>query len=170
MNFLPSFVTLLNLVFGSLSVIYTINGDFRLAALFILIAVVMDALDGKVARRFNASSELGKQLDSLSDLVSFGVAPALLVLTMVGQSSVIQYSSLILTIISVIYILCGAFRLARFNISNITDHFEGIPITLAGTIVAVVVLLLPSMSILIYMALLVVLAYLMVSKITVKKF
>lgn len=170
MNFLPSIVTLLNLCFGTISLICTINHDYRMAGLCILIAVVMDSLDGRVARKLNVSSELGKELDSLSDLVSFGAAPALMVLTMIPDpDSLMKYGYIILAAICIIYILCGAFRLARFNILNIHDHFVGIPITLAGVLVAIVTLALPHMSMWFYMLMMAVLAYLMVSKITIKK-
>ncbi len=170
MSFIPSIVTLMNLCFGALSLIGTINHNYRMAGICILIAVVMDSLDGRMARRLGVSSEMGKELDSLSDLVSFGAAPALMVLTMIPDpDSMMKHGYVVLAAICIIYILCGAFRLARFNILNIHDHYVGIPITLAGVFVAVVSLVLPHMTMWIYMLMMAVLACLMVSKITIKK-
>ncbi len=78
-----NFITFLNIMFGSTAILYTINGNYKLAALLILAAVVMDGLDGRVARRLQTSSDLGKELDSLCDIVSFGVAPAVLLYSQV---------------------------------------------------------------------------------------
>ncbi len=76
-------ITILNIVFGSTSIIYTMSQDYKTAALLILMAVLMDSLDGKVARRLQTSSDLGRELDSLCDMVSFGVAPAVLLYSQV---------------------------------------------------------------------------------------
>ena len=159
-------ITLLNIIFGTLSLIYTMRGDFNTAAIFILLAVLMDGLDGKVARRLDIMSQLGKELDSLCDLVSFGVAPALLIYAQVLDPYIYSLG----IIAAVLYIVCGAVRLARFNVLNISDYFVGIPITMAGAIVAVISLLaawLPSPLIL---AILLLLAIMMVSNFKVPKF
>lgn len=159
-------ITLLNIIFGSLSLIYTLHGDYTSAAVFILLAVVMDGLDGKVARKLDIMSQLGKELDSLCDLVSFGVAPALLIYAQVLDPYIYSLG----TFAAVFFIVCGAFRLARFNVLNISDYFVGIPITLAGFLAAVLSLLaawLPGNLILVLMLLL---AILMVSNFKVRKF
>lgn len=170
MNFLPSTVTLLNLCFGSLSLIYTLNHNYRWAALFILLAMIMDAIDGRVARRFKVTSDFGKELDSLSDMVSFGAAPSLLVLAMFSASfTEILYGYAVLTAVCIIFILCGAYRLARFNVLNINDHYIGVPITMAGSLVALLVLLLPGLSSWFFVLILIALSFLMVSRVTIRK-
>ena len=75
---LPNIVTLSNLIFGVISLWLTMEGQYKEAAVAILLAMILDGLDGRLARRFEVTSDFGKELDSLSDLVSFGVAPALL--------------------------------------------------------------------------------------------
>ncbi|NLB88550.1 MAG: CDP-diacylglycerol--serine O-phosphatidyltransferase, partial [Syntrophomonadaceae bacterium] len=128
-------------------------------------AALMDGLDGKVARYFNTSSELGKQLDSLSDLVSFGIAPSLLILSQVNTGGIFVP----MLIVYLIYICCGAYRLARFNTMHITKYFQGIPITAAGILVALYSLAtLPNYRVftIIFMLLL---SILMVSKIKIPK-
>ena len=77
-SLIPNMLTSSNLVFGMCSIFSTMRGDFFWASLFILIALVADGLDGRAARFFNASSEIGKEMDSLCDLGSFGVAPGIL--------------------------------------------------------------------------------------------
>ncbi|MET0960638.1 MAG: CDP-diacylglycerol--serine O-phosphatidyltransferase, partial [Psychrobacillus psychrotolerans] len=106
-------VTIGNLAFGGAAIMATMNENYTFSVLFIFIAGLLDRFDGIVARRFHLESELGKQLDSMSDIISFGVAPALLI-----YSLVLQEFSVTGMIITVIYIACGAFRLARFNISE----------------------------------------------------
>jgi CDP-diacylglycerol--serine O-phosphatidyltransferase len=133
---------------------------------FILLAVIMDSLDGRVARRLEISSELGKELDSLCDLVSFGVAPAMLVYSQV----LFSYNHDIGLLAAVFYIVCGAFRLARFNVLNIKDYFVGVPITLAGTIIAIISWFAPHLSGNLILAVLLLMAVLMVSNIKVPKY
>lgn len=159
-------ITLLNIIFGTLSLIYTMRGDFNTAAIFILLAVLMDSLDGKVARRLDIMSQLGKELDSLCDLVSFGVAPALLIYAQVLDPYIFSLGVLA----AVLYIVCGAFRLARFNVLNISDYFIGIPITMAGAIVAVISLLAAWLPSTLILAILLLLAIMMVSNFKVPKF
>jgi CDP-diacylglycerol---serine O-phosphatidyltransferase len=159
-------ITLLNIIFGTLSPIYTMHGYYSTAAVFIILAVVMDGLDGRVARRLDIISLLGKELDSLCDLVSFGVAPALLIYAQVLNHFVFSLG----VVVAVLYIVCGAYRLARFNVLNISDYFVGVPITMAGAIVAVVSLLagwLPSSLI---FAVLLLLALMMISTFKVPKY
>ncbi|MGE5371149.1 MAG: CDP-diacylglycerol--serine O-phosphatidyltransferase [Solirubrobacterales bacterium] len=169
---IPNAITLLNLSLGSLSIVYTIGHDFRTAAILILLAMIMDGMDGRVARKLQVSSELGKQLDSLSDLVSFGVAPAVLVLTMVtGQTRV---NPIIITTASVVFILCGAYRLARFNVLNISEYFVGLPITIAGSLVALIALASMlhigiALTPITWIVILAALAFFMVSRFTIPK-
>ena len=137
-----------------------------MAAFFILIAVFMDGADGKIARRLDACSEIGKELDSLCDLVSFGVAPALLI-----YSQLLSFYPVIGLIVAMVFIMCGTYRLARFNVLNISDHFVGLPITFAGLATALISIalshhLIPSFLVLLLMF---ALAGLMVSRVMIPK-
>jgi CDP-diacylglycerol--serine O-phosphatidyltransferase len=125
----------------------------------------MDGMDGRLARRFKATSDFGKELDSLSDLVSFGVAPALLAYSV--QLYHWRYVGLLL---AVSFALCGAYRLARFNVLCIKTHFIGVPITFCGPILTLLLLLSKWIPSGLYPFLTVLLAYLMVSNIKVRKF
>lgn len=128
----PSMLTLLNIIFGSLAIIYSLDQNYKTAALFILCAVIMDSLDGKMARKLDSTSEMGKELDSLCDLVSFGVAPAILIYSQVFYLQQNLYG----LFVTIFFIVCGALRLARFNVLNIHDYFLGVPITMAGGLLA----------------------------------
>lgn len=134
--FIPSLFTLSNLLFGFLALAWTMERNYRLAAGMVLLSVLMDTFDGKVARRLAVSSNFGKELDSLCDVVSFGVAPALLTYQVVLRSHLGYYG----LALSALFALCGAIRLARFNTLNITTHFLGVPITFAGGFVSLLVL------------------------------
>lgn len=122
-------LTLTNISLGAFAIIYAFKGNPRLSLLLIFIAALADRLDGMAARKFNSTSELGKQLDSMSDIVSFGIAPALLLYQ--GIASSIGTPG---TFFIVLYIVSGAFRLARFNITENNGYFTGLPITAAGCI------------------------------------
>ncbi len=166
---IPSIFTLANLLFGFLALIWVIESNYTLAAAMILLSVLMDSLDGKVARRLSVSSDFGKELDSLSDLVSFGVAPAILTyqaILMPHQTELAKYLGLG---IAVVFALCGAVRLARFNMLNITTYFVGVPITFAGGFMALLMFLRTMVPWYIYPVSMVILAFLMVSTFKVPK-
>lgn len=165
---IPSIFTLANLLFGFLALIWVIEKDYTLAAAMILLSALMDSLDGKVARRLSVSSDFGKELDSLSDLVSFGVAPAILTYQAIlySQSDYVRYFGLS---IAAVFALCGAVRLARFNMLNITTYFIGVPITFAGGFMALIILFRTMLPWYVYLVCMMILAYLMVSKIKVAK-
>lgn len=163
---IPNAFTLTNLLLGIVSLIYTMNAQYDLASIMILAAMILDTMDGKIARRFDASSPFGKELDSLADLVSFGVAPAILVYAAALQ----QDLGLIGLIIAIIFALCGAIRLARFNVLCITTHFIGVPITFAGGLMAAVILLGEKLPFWLVATVMVSLAGLMVSNIKVPKY
>ena len=168
---IPNLLTSTNLSLGVLSILETFNQNYFLAAIFIIIAALIDRYDGRIARFLNVSSDLGKQLDSLSDLISFGVAPAFLVF--------IKYNFLDLDYIKVIggcfllsYIISGSYRLAKYNTSQFDGIFTGVPITVAGCIIALFSLVTPNngiFSIFLSTILLALLTYLMVSKFEFKK-
>lgn len=165
-----NFLTLLNVIFGTLSIILSINGHFRWAIAFIGLASVADRYDGHVARRLGTSSEIGVQLDPLGDSVSFGVAPALLVYMSLIRPMPPGPAKIALTATVVIYIVCGIFRLARYNTQGLSEgSFEGLPITLAGMTLAFLMLLAKEISVYVYGALMVVFGALMVSKFKIKK-
>ena len=136
-SIVPNLVTLSNCLFGVLSIIASAQHQFALAGIFIIVAVVADALDGRVARAFGVASELGKELDSLCDGVSFGAAPAVLIY-LYQLHAWGWYGAVLCTI----YALCGVFRLARFNVTtaNIKGYFQGLPIPGGGIAIAAFVL------------------------------
>lgn len=162
---IPSLFTSANLLFGFLAIVLTMDGKFRLAAGLIILSALMDSMDGKVARKLSVSSDFGKELDSLSDLVSFGVAPAILTYSALLQDK-LGYWGLVL---AAIFALCGAIRLARFNVLHISEYFVGVPITFAGGFMALIILFQGLLPWSIYAICLVILAFLMVSTFKVPK-
>lgn len=166
---IPSAFTLANLLLGVVSLVNSMDKQFAMAALMILLSMVLDGMDGKIARRFDATSSFGKELDSLADLVSFGVAPAILIYAF--KTTGFGLVGLLLTLL---FVLCGAIRLARFNVLNITDYFVGVPITAAGSFLALIAIMdillkknIPPMA---FAVVVVILAFLMVSRIKVPKY
>lgn len=135
---IPNMFTLGNLYCGFLSIGFAASGQFKNAAILILIGMMLDSMDGRLARMLNADSNLGKELDSLADIVTFGVAPSFLVYyTYFYQFELLGF------VVAGLFPLFGAYRLARFNItSNKTtlNYFIGVPITAAGGIMALLTL------------------------------
>jgi CDP-diacylglycerol--serine O-phosphatidyltransferase len=130
---LPNFLTSLSLLCGFYSVVSTMKGDFLIAAWAIIIAAIFDGLDGRIARITHTTTKFGVEYDSLSDLISFGVAPAVLayglVLNQYGRWGWLA---------AFLYVACGAIRLARFNtlLNTIkSDLFQGLPIPAAAGMV-----------------------------------
>ncbi|KAB7670115.1 CDP-diacylglycerol--serine O-phosphatidyltransferase [Bacillus sp. B1-b2] len=154
---LANALTLTNISLGAFAIIHTIKGNLELSLLLIFIAALADRLDGMAARKFQIESELGKQLDSMSDIISFGVAPALLIY----QAGLAPLGALG-AFCTVLYMVCGAFRLARFNITESSGYFTGLPITAAGCILTLSFLGNTFFSPLVYLLLLVVLSFLMI--------
>jgi CDP-diacylglycerol---serine O-phosphatidyltransferase len=135
---LPNLFTTGSLFCGFYSVIAAMKGDYHLAAVPILIAFVLDGLDGRIARMTNTTSKFGSEYDSLSDLVAFGVAPAILAYTW-ALSSYGKWGWLA----AFLFVVCGALRLARFNIQiGLIESkvFNGLPIPGAATVLATGVL------------------------------
>ncbi|WP_019415533.1 CDP-diacylglycerol--serine O-phosphatidyltransferase [Paenisporosarcina sp. TG20] len=157
-------ITIGNLSFGGASIMTTLNESYSYSVLFIFIAALLDRFDGIIARKFGQESELGKQLDSMSDIISFGVAPAILIYMIAlfefGVAGMV---------ITVIYISSGAFRLARFNTMESSSYFIGLPITAAGTLLTLSYFGMSVFPLVLYMFLLPILAILMVSNFTIKK-
>lgn len=159
MKHIPNLFTLLNLLFGCLAIVATLQNGIAiqydpegtqlvnipekiwLASLFIGIAGLVDFLDGFVARLFNASSELGKQLDSLADVVSFGVAPSMILYQFLRLSFASQEDGLHVSqfwLAPVFMLACAAaYRLGRFNLDASQQYgFKGVPVPAAGLLVA----------------------------------
>jgi CDP-diacylglycerol---serine O-phosphatidyltransferase len=137
MHLLPSLLTVGNIYCGYVSIMRAMMGEYESAALFILVAALLDALDGRVARLTGTSSEFGLQLDSIADVISFGVAPALL-----SFAWSLSFYGRVGWAVSFLFVICGAMRLARFNLQK-TVHdrrwFVGMPIPAAACIIATIV-------------------------------
>jgi CDP-diacylglycerol--serine O-phosphatidyltransferase len=134
---IPNFLTLLNLCSGFVSIIFVLYRNLEAAALMIIIAAIFDFLDGTAARLLKAASEKGKILDSLSDVVSFGVAPAALIFLMV-EFSLLQknpdfspinasFTELLFLFSPIVFITCSAWRLAEFTVQKNSMVFNGLP-------------------------------------------
>jgi len=134
----PATITSLGLLAGFYSLTSAINEHFELAAVLIAVAFICDGLDGRVARISRTSSQFGIEYDSLSDVVAFGVAPAAL-----AYSWALRPLGAIAIVISGLYVVCAALRLARFNVqTGTTDkrRFTGLPVPGAAAMIAGVVL------------------------------
>lgn len=135
---LPSLLTLTSIFFSFYSIINSIKEQFVLAAALILVAGFFDGIDGKVARLTNTTTKFGLELDSLADVISFGVAPAILIymwaLTPTAQIGWVA---------AFLFVSCGALRLARFNVQSGTidsKKFNGLPIPAAAVMLSTTVL------------------------------
>jgi len=139
---LPSMLTVSNLLCGYASIVYSTRGDFDTAAVLIGVAMVVDTLDGFIARLTNSQSAFGAELDSLADVVSFGVAPAILAFTW-GLWPLGRFG----WAAGFLYVTAAAMRLARFNIQGMaaTDkrYFAGLPSPAAASVTAATVFLYP---------------------------
>ena len=135
---LPNIFTLVGVCIGLSSIKFALDGRFEISILAIIIAAVIDGLDGRIARLIKGASKVGKELDSLTDVISFGVAPAFIMyfwkLNELGRVG---------WLICLIYVICVALRLARFNVSSEAEpswrdnFFEGIPSPAGGVIVLI---------------------------------
>jgi CDP-diacylglycerol--serine O-phosphatidyltransferase len=136
---LPNLFTTGSLFAGFYSMVATMNGDFRTAAIWVLISSIFDGLDGKVARLTGTSSQFGVEYDSLADLVAFGVTPGLLM-----YSWALKPFGRLGWLAAFLFVVCGALRLARFNVQVTTvesKRFVGLPIPAAASMVSATVLL-----------------------------
>jgi CDP-diacylglycerol--serine O-phosphatidyltransferase len=164
---IPNAVTLGNMFCGFLSCIYSASDRFEKAALAIGIAIVLDGLDGRIARRLNATSKFGVEFDSFADLVSFGVAPAMLIYQWCFRQPADEFGVLI----TFMYAVCAASRLARFNLAQENlKNFVGLPSPGAAGMVAALVNFMPRTEphpavVVAATLLMVALGYLMVSRI-----
>jgi CDP-diacylglycerol--serine O-phosphatidyltransferase len=171
---LPNLCTALNMFCGFYAVIASINGKFVMAAYLILLAGVLDNLDGKIARATRSTSKFGIEFDSLADVISFGFAPGLM-MYLWALSSLGRIGWLA----AFLFLACGALRLARFNTQVGTvssDHFVGLPIPAGAGMNAVTVLFVQRLHLIdhihpfVFLALIYVLSFLMVSTIRYSSF
>ncbi|MEH7403517.1 CDP-diacylglycerol--serine O-phosphatidyltransferase [Gottfriedia acidiceleris] len=122
---IPNLLTIGNLICGVLSITLNMSGLIMLSSIFIFIAAMFDLLDGRVARKLKVNSEFGVELDSLADIVSFGVAPALLFHS-------ISAPSILTSLAFILFPTMGALRLAKFSAKPTIGYFKGLPIPAAG--------------------------------------
>ena len=133
---LPNMLTLIGVCIGLTSIRFALSGEFHLAIIAIIFAALIDGLDGRIARLIKGTSKVGKELDSLTDMISFGVAPAFIMyfwkLNTLGRFG---------WLVCLIYVICVALRLARFNINSNQESswkdnfFEGVPSPAGGILV-----------------------------------
>ena len=134
---LPNILTLGGVCLGISSIKFSIDGNYSLAVIFILLAAILDALDGRIARLIKGTSEFGKELDSLTDFVSFGIAPVfILYFWELNNYGKLGWA------ITLIYSVCCVLRLARFNLTKVDDkqiwksnYFEGVPSPAGGILI-----------------------------------
>jgi CDP-diacylglycerol--serine O-phosphatidyltransferase len=130
---IPNFLTLGNLLCGTLATIFAVQSDFSLAGIFVVIGIFFDFLDGFVARLLKVSGELGKQLDSLADMVTSGVVPGIIMSKLIQDNLISRSNSfdtavLDISIIGLILTLSACYRLAKFNLdTRQSDSFIGLP-------------------------------------------
>lgn len=155
------YVTLLNLISGILSIYFAFNNNLKLAAILILAGVIFDKLDGIIARALKQESDLGVQLDSFSDLITFGIAPAFLFVNLFEISYV--------ALIALLLPICGALRLARFNITKkvMPGYFVGTPITINGIVFPVIFFF--NANLIAFVITIIIMSLLMISNLKIKK-
>ena len=136
---LPNILTLGGVCLGISSIKFSIDGNYSLAVIFILLAAILDALDGRIARLIKGTSEFGKELDSLTDFVSFGIAPVfILYFWELNNYGKLGWA------ITLIYSVCCVLRLARFNLTKVdnkqlwkNNYFEGVPSPAGGILILI---------------------------------
>ncbi|ULO08064.1 CDP-diacylglycerol--serine O-phosphatidyltransferase [Paenibacillus sp. 19GGS1-52] len=164
---IPSLFTIGNLMLGMFGIMMAFDGKLNMAAIMVIIAMLLDGLDGRVARALKCESEFGKELDSLSDVVSFGVAPALIMYV----TSLHDLNSALGMTVTAIFPVFGALRLARFNVRpGIPGYFVGLPIPAAGGVLATLALFHKDVSAPFMIIATLLLSYLMVSTVKYPNF
>lgn len=162
MKYLPNCLTLANLISGLMSIYCTMNGQLDLAAVFIFLGASFDSVDGRAARRVGNSSEFGKELDSLADMVTFGTAPMVMLLTTEGNKTM-------KLIAAMIFLACAAIRLARFNSEQSSlNVFIGIPVPAAALLSLLAFFMIN--RVIVYYILVIGLGFLMISSIRLPNF
>jgi len=166
---LPDYFTLANAFSGIISALFAFNGYFLTAISFMFISVILDKLDGAIARKIQRKGDFGKEIDSLADIIAFGVAPVIFGMTLLSSSGLdISIKSSPLTIIAFLLFLgAGILRLARYNVTNMQGYYYGMPITLNSLIIPLVYLF--DTNLLFYPYIYLLLAFLMITPFKVKK-
>lgn len=170
MNFLADFITSLSLLCGFVSIIFSLESHFTFASWAIILSVILDGLDGQIARRNPAPNEFGKELDSLVDVISFGIAPAIL-----GYIYIYKHFYLWATVALFIYLFSSVMRLAKYNITpkeKMINYFYGLPTAVSGGMLASFILIfrkgqemfLPQFVPIVFLPLVLILAFLMISR------
>jgi CDP-diacylglycerol--serine O-phosphatidyltransferase len=167
---IPNMLTIANLFLGIIAILLAFQNEqeyVNYAAIIVIIGMVFDGLDGRLARMLNAQSEFGKQLDSLSDVVTFGVAPAVIM-----YMAVLQDLQVLGIMVTAVFPICGALRLARFNAESPegVGYFVGLPITAAGGALATLALYNNMLSGIYLMIIMLALSFLMVSNVKYPNF
>jgi CDP-diacylglycerol--serine O-phosphatidyltransferase len=160
----PNLITAANIAVGFASMLHAAAGSFELAVKLLLIAILLDLSDGTVARLLRATSKFGQELDSFSDAISFGAAPAFLV-----YLAVLQPLGGVGVAVAVVFLLCGVLRLARFNLTT-SEHEKsartvGTPIPVAASYLMALVLMRDRVPLPIAVALVLTMALLMISRV-----
>lgn len=164
---IPNLFTIGNLFLGIIAILLAFHDNYNLAALMVIIAMLLDGLDGRVARALNVQSEFGKELDSLSDVISFGVAPAFIMYV----SAFIELNPALAWVVTAIFPICGALRLARFNVVDGTPgYFIGLPIPAAGGVICTLALFSKDISAPYLIIAMLLVSYLMVSTVRYPNF
>ena len=132
LKFLPNFFTLTNLFVGCVAVVFGIIGDFETLAILVSVGLVCDFFDGFFARLLKIDSSLGIQLDSLSDLVTFGLTSSVVIMNFIGNSTYVTENSSNIIISNLPYFafliaIASSYRLAKFNIAKYSNEFKGLP-------------------------------------------
>lgn len=153
-------ITILNLLLGVSAILLILDGNIKLAVHLIIVAMVADSMDGKVSKKLGISNDFGRELDSLCDMVSFGIAPAVII-----YQVYLSDFGFIGMLVGGCFCVCGALRLAKYNTSEAKPYFTGLPITIAGGLVTLIapysLFISPVWSVVIFVSA----AYLMVSPI-----
>lgn len=136
-KYIPNGLTLLNLLCGSIAVVFVVNNNFVTASLFVFLGIFFDFFDGFAARKLNVQSELGVQLDSLADMVTSGLIPGLIVYKLLELSDLSWDNLNLLPFLGLAITLASAYRLAKFNIDEDQQtYFKGLP-TPANTLLII---------------------------------
>lgn len=157
-------LTIFSLVAGLMALGLTLRSQYELAGTLIIAAALFDNLDGRIARRLNATSEFGKELDAMADLVSFGVAPATISYTLIFAHVGWAGCALVL-----IFPICATLRLARYNVLSGKGYFVGLPVAVAGSILTGTAIIGQSLPITVHAFVLIALAGLMLSTLKLPK-
>lgn len=160
---IADYLTMGNIVSGMLSVYFAIQSNFILASIMILLGMLFDYFDGKVARWLKQTSEFGKHLDSFADIITFGVSIAIIIF--------LKYQNLYLGIALILFVCSGVLRLTRYNITSTKNkkpvkYFEGTPITVNGFVFPILIILNVNIYIMFFSVLL--LTITMISKLKIR--